>query len=418
MGIFGKIGGYLGRGAAAVATGGGSEAYRAATGKVDPYTAYQQRLGQAVGGKVDTATGQGADMPPNPYDSETPEEKRKRMTQEADLNRARAYRDQLARQSADPRAAPQVGAPTALRPAVIGGVAPINAPMPVVAGQVASTFDPTQQAQSRELQQGYLDRVAAAESGAVPSAAEMQMRAGGARAVSQAYALAGGHKGYGGADLRNAQRVGASLQQQNNMATGQLRAGEMATARQEYGQAVQGMRGQDIGVATTGADLALRAAQGNQQTGLQAGIANQGAVIDVAKANQTAALSKNIAQAGFDQQAMMHMSDQELQSKLANAGFHLSQEQIDDLRAHNLQQTQLEANGQVLQGGNAEAQRQAQIKQLRAQYAMAVQQNNQKQQDATLGMLAQLGAAYATGGASAAAPAASPGGDLSQWSTL
>lgn len=411
---FSKLGKYVGRGAAALATGGGSEVYRAATGKADPYTAYQERLGQAAGNKVASATGQGADMPPNPYASETPEERQARAYRETDMAKARYYRDNLLGQTAAVTAAPQVGAPKPIQSARVGNAPTIAAPQQVYAERVNSTFDPSGQAQAQQLQQAYLERVGAAERGEGPSAGEIALRRGGAQSVAGAYALAGGHKGYGGAALRAAQRQEGATMQQTNAQAAEMRANEIARARAEYGQAVTNIRGQDIGLAQTAADLSLRAGMANQQTGLQGQIANQGAGIDVAKANQAAALQTQLTQAGFDQQTIMHMSDQELQTKLANAGMQLTQQQINDLRANNLRQAQLAANGQVIGASQNEAERQDRLKQLRAQYAMAVQANDQKQQEAILGTMAQLGMGYATGGASMAAP----GGGLTSQGTI
>lgn len=405
MGFWSKAGKYLGRGAAAVATGGGSEIYRAATGKTDPYTAYQQRAAQSLGRKLDDATGSG-DSTPNPLDGpETPEERRSRALREADAQAARNYRDRLLNEpDAAPRAAPTVAAPRPVTAARVGAVAPIAAPRPIATERVASTFDPSGQAETQGLQRGFLDTMGNVVAGTGgPSAAELQMRQGGASAIRQAYAMAGGNKGYSGAALRNAQRVGASLAQQNVAQTGILRAQETAQARELYGNAIAQARGQDIGLATTGADLALRAAESNQRTGLTAGVEGARNEVEIARANQAAELQRTLAQAGFDQDSIMHTSDQELQTRLANAGFQLTQQQIDDLRAHNQTQARLAATGQTLSAGESAANREAQIKQARAQLALAIQQNDQRKQDAALAMLAELGAAYATGGGSAAA---------------
>lgn len=405
MGFWSKAGKYLGRGAAAVATGGGSEVYRAATGKADPYTAYQERLGQAAGRKVADATGTGGDGPPDLGLDETPEERRRRALREADAQQARNYRDRLLNEpTVGPRAAPTVSAPRPVTAARVGAVAPIAAPRPIVTERVASTFDASGQAESQGLQRGFLDTMGNVVAGTGgPSAAELQMRQGGASAVRQAYAMAGGNKGYSGAAMRNAQRVGASLAQQNVAQTGVLRAQEIANARELYGNAIAQARGQDINLATTDADLALRAAEANQRTGLTAGVEGARNEIEVARANQAAELQRTLTQAGFDQDSIMHTSDQELQVRLANAGFKLSQEQIDDLRAHNQTQARLAATGQMLSASESAANREAQIKQARAQLALAIQQNDQRKQDAALAMLAELGAAYATGGGSAVA---------------
>ncbi len=314
------------------------------------------------------------DKQANPYDApETAEQKAKRMAAEGDVNVMRGYRDRLGGLDTGSRDATQVSAPGQVGSANVARVGGIGAGPQVQAGNVQSTYSTQGQAGDQALQQGYMQRLQAVENGtAGPSAAELQSRAGGAAAVSQAYAMAGGNKGYSGAALRNAQRVGAGLQQQNVMQTGILRANEVANARQQYGQAVDAARSQDISMAGTGAQLALQAAQGNQQTGLSAQVANQNAQLEAAKANQAAALQENLTKAGFDQASIMKMSDQELATKLANAGFKVSQEQIDDLRAHNVRQQQMDANAAVLGGDQAADARAQHLKELQAQYAAAI----------------------------------------------
>lgn len=400
----------LGRGAAAYATGGASEAYRAKTGKADPYTKYQENLAGGLANKVNAAIGESTSGP-NPYGNgaETLDERKQRALSEGDEAVARSYRDRLAGMDTGPRVAPQVGAPAPVTAAHVGSVAPISAGAPIVAQRVGSTFDRGIQDESQGLQRAYLDRAQSAMDGNVPSAGEIALRRGGAAAASLASSLASGHKGYGGAGLRNAQRVGAATMQQSTAAAAQMKADEMARARTEYGNAVTAVRGQDLGLAQTAADFDLRAAQGNQQTGLQADIASRGLQMDAARANQAADLQKNLTQAGLDQSAILHMSDQQLQVALSNAGYKLSQQQIDDLRAHNQHMATLEANGQVLGADAGQAQRQQQLKQLRAQYALAVQQNDQKGQDAALAAMADFGAAYASGGTSLAGAGAGGG---------
>jgi hypothetical protein len=221
--------------------------------------------------------------------------------------------------------------------------------------------------------------------------------------VASQYALAtSGSKGYSGAALRAAGRNAASLQQQNNAQTGVLRAQEEAATRTELGNALTSTRGADLAAATNEADLGLRAGIANQGAGLEAGKANQTAYIDVQKANQGAALQKSLADAGFSQQAMLHMSDQELQTRLANAGFLVDQERIDDLRAYQHQQTLLQAQGQVLSASGAAAgsaqERMLQLQQLQQQYEAARQRGDQ----ATMQMLA-TGIGYYLGGPAGAA---------------
>jgi hypothetical protein len=321
MSIFGKVVKYGVRAGTALASGGASEAYRAATGKADPVTAYGERYVD----KADRATGGGADAPAGP--TETPEEREARLAREAahdaDMEKARQYRDKvLGEPTPLPRNAPEVGAPAPITAAQAGGP-----------NTVGSTYNPTDSDQDRgQLQQhaDYLRSVMAGTAG--PSVAELAMRRGNAEAIAQQSALAGTSHGYSGAALRAAGRNAAALSQENVAQTGELRAKEIADARDQYAGLVLGTRAQDISVAGT------RSAQD----------------LDAAKANQSAKLQTDLTNAGFSQQAILQMSDQDLKAKLANAGFTLTQEQLDDLRSNAQRDAQLKAQGQVLDAGGAQ----------------------------------------------------------------
>jgi hypothetical protein len=128
----------------------------------------------------------------------------------------------------------------------------------------------------RDLQRGSLGELQQAANGTGgPSAAEQQMQRGLARNIASQYALARTAHGAGrvgaleqsqqGAEQANADVVGR---------TAELRANEQAQARNQYAQALQGVRGQDLGAQTT-----------NAQLGTDVSKFNVGTQADVSKAN-------------------------------------------------------------------------------------------------------------------------------------
>lgn len=263
---------------------------------------------------------------------------------DADIEAARRQRDKLLGEGdAQPREAPQVGAP-----------APITAAHAAGPGEVRSSYDSTAADEARAKLQAYQDRLALiAEGKAGASAAELAGRRLNAQAIAQQYSLAARYHGYSGAGLRAAQRNAAGMAQTNIAQTAELRAKEQADARAELGRSISEGRGQDI----------TQAGQRGQQD------------LDAARANQTAKLQTDLTNAGFDQRTIEHMSDQELQVKLANAGFRLTQQQIDDLRWKNQRDQQLTATGQVMAGSSAaaagERERELKLLEIRQRYEEA-----------------------------------------------
>jgi hypothetical protein len=308
------------------ASGGASEAYRARMHKADPVTAYGEGYATKAGNAIDHAVTK-SDSTSSAPSGETPEEKEARLRREAaadkDVEAARAYRDRITGEPTPlPREAPEVGAPP-----------PITAARAGAPTMVTSTFDSTNSDQGRAdavAQEAYLRSVMEGKAG--PSAAQLAMRRGNAEAIAAQSSLAAGDRGYGSASRRLALRNVGALQQQNVAQTGELAAQEQAQARQEYANLVLGTRGQDITVEST------KSAQS----------------LDAARANQAALLQTDLANAGFDQAAILKMSDQQLAAAVANAGFKLTQQQIDDLRAYQQRQQQLLAQGQVLDASGAQ----------------------------------------------------------------
>lgn len=328
-------------------SGGGSELYRNRAKKADPVTAKGEQVVDYAGNKV--AEVGGADgSTNNASTAETLDEKNRRQALEAnadaDLESARKYRDKLAGEpGALPREAPQVTAP--------GAITPAQAAAP---GQISSSLDTTNSDKARQAYQDYIDRQRLiAEGKGGPSAAELAMRRGNAAAIRSQYALASGARGYSQQALRTAQDNVAGLQQQNVADTGVLRAQEIAGAQDRLGTAIATGRGQDISIET------VKGAQG----------------LDAARANQAANLQTALANAGWSNEAILKMSDQEMQARLANAGFTLTQEQMDDVRARAHVDQVLQANRDTLAGSQAAAgsaeERRARLAQLQQMQADA-----------------------------------------------
>lgn len=353
--------------AAAIGSGGATEVYRGVTGKADPVTAKNEELAGKVAGYLDGGSGGGGGAPAG----ETEEERRRREEREAavdkDMDVARKYRDKaLGEPTPLAREAPQVSAPGAITPVQAAAPTPIKA-----------SFDSRDIDEGRRAYQSYLDDQRAIAAGKTPSAAEIAMRRGIASATAQQFALAGGRGGYSTAGLRAAGRNAAAITQEGISRTGEVRAQEMAAANERLGQAIATGRGQDITVATTKGQLEM----------------------DAARANQAAQLQTTLANAGWSNEAILKMSDQELATRLANAGYKLTQEQIDDLRLKAQRDWQLQAQGQVLSSGQAAAgassDREARLQQLRQ-----MQEEAKRRGDAaTEQMIATLIATYITSGA-------------------
>ncbi len=104
---------------------------------------------------------------------------------------------------------------------------------------------------SRDQQMNALHMQQLAAEGNMPSVAAQQMSQGNAQAMRNQLAMASGARGagaMGAAQFQAAQGLG-NLQAQNIANTGQLRAQEMAQARDAYMGGASGMRGMDIGQA-------------------------------------------------------------------------------------------------------------------------------------------------------------------------
>jgi hypothetical protein len=263
--------------------------------------------------------------------------------------------------------APRLGAADVIRSQTLGPAAQIQGSQvgPThLAGQVGMNLG--EQAQMRTGQQSLIQALQQRATGAAPSLAELQMKRATDRGLAQQVALAASARGGNLAQTqRNLMQNQAQMNQQAAAESAALRMQEQQSAEQALGNALQGARQQDIGLAATQAELAQQttlANQGalNQNAQMQAQLSQQAQM-----ANQSATNQYGLAQAELAQQAA-------LANQGANNQFALTQGQMDLSAAQGNQGvtvTQAQMNQQVsLANAAAQQQRQAQVDQLTAQY--------------------------------------------------
>lgn len=141
-------------------------------------------------------------------------------------------------------------------------------------------------AQNASLQNNALSLSQAAAQGNAPSVAQIQQQRAFQDAAKQQLAMAAAARG-GGANLaaaqRNAALQGSELMGQSAQANAMLRAQEMATARDQFGQLAGAARGQDLSQAGQMSDAAARAGQLGATTALQGAATNlQGGQLNLA----------------------------------------------------------------------------------------------------------------------------------------
>ncbi len=110
-----------------------------------------------------------------------------------------------------------------------------------------ATGDVAREYASRGIQSNALGLAGQAAQGNAPSAAQYMMNSGMNTAMANQQAIAGGARGSGALALAGGNMAGnqAAMQSQAYNQGGQLRAQEMATARDQYGQLAGAQRGQD-----------------------------------------------------------------------------------------------------------------------------------------------------------------------------
>ena len=127
-------------------------------------------------------------------------------------------------------------------------------------------------------QNGAIQLSREAAMGQAPSEAAYMMQQGLDRGLANQQALAGGARGMAGLAMAgsNAAANSGALQNQAFTAAGQMRAGEMAQARGQYGQLAQGQREQDLGRLNMGNQMGQFNATNNNQYQLgMGGLSNQ-----------------------------------------------------------------------------------------------------------------------------------------------
>jgi len=133
-----------------------------------------------------------------------------------------------------------------------------------------ATIDQGASNQTRAQQETSLAGLRAAATGAVPSAAELQLRQSTDRNIKNQYALAAALQGRSaGGALKQASDAAGELDAQSAADAAVLRAKEQSDARNAESAALSGVRGQDIGVATSQAGLTQGAQVQNQNVGVQ-----------------------------------------------------------------------------------------------------------------------------------------------------
>lgn len=256
MGVWGDIAKGVGRGALAVGTGGISEAVGLAAGEnpIDMIGSAAEGIGDAASGYTDLGRNN-AQIQDFQYQDPTWGGQPGRADEFA--GRGLNISDRLSGQAGEAN----YGA-NAAQNEMIGGY---GRSMPTSlagedSGQVANEYA------SRGIQSNALGLAQQAAQGNAPSAAQYMMNSGLNTAMANQQAIAGGARGAAGLALAGGNMAGnnAAMQSQAFNQGGQLRAQEMATARDQYGNLATGQRGQDQS----------RIGQGNQMSQFNAGASN------------------------------------------------------------------------------------------------------------------------------------------------
>lgn len=193
---------------------------------------------------------------------------------------------------------------------------------------MAKTEIAQRQAQGvRRQQQEAVDMTRQAAMGEVPSVAEMQQRQGIQQALAGQLALANSAQGGAGASLmalRGAQANQAQLGAQGAQQGAMLRAQEMAAARGQLGQQLQGFRGQDQALAQQQQQAALAGQQAALQgRGMDDALTLGFGGLSQGFAGQADAQAR--AQASLEQQRGLGIAGLEFQREQQNAAAEQAQ---------------------------------------------------------------------------------------------
>jgi hypothetical protein len=156
----------------------------------------------------------------------------------------------------------------------------------------------SQQAQSREQQQGFINQLKEQSAGSNNTAAQLTLQKGADRAEAQRRAIAASQANGTAAGIRAQQRAGASAQAQQNQNSQTLRVQEQLAARQQLVPALQAQGQADIGqqqfAASQGTNLLGQQLTLGQQE-QQAAAAGQTLKVEQDLSKQGARLTKDIA---------------------------------------------------------------------------------------------------------------------------
>lgn len=208
--------------------------------------------------------------------------------------------------------------------------------------------------QDRASQENLAAMLQAQAAGTAPSAAQQQLMMGGEQALRQAMSLAAGQRGMGGAAaLRGAQQAGQTSMLQASQQAAQMRAAEQAAGQQALSQHLAGMRGQEIGLATTQAQLGQQ--QTAQNDAMVLGLMRQGLSEDQARAQVEQATQQMNLGAQLQSQQQKDAMTQFLMSQ--GLSRDLAEQQAEaELERMRLSQAQAVMNAQAgMQAGNIQA---------------------------------------------------------------
>jgi hypothetical protein len=186
--------------------------------------------------------------------------------------------------------------------------------------------------QTRNDQVSQTQRLTSAADGAAPSVAEHQLRSGLAQGMQNNLAMAASARGSGsGAVLaqRQAANNNAALGARTNAQAAQLRAGEMAQARQDLTGHLGTVRQGDVQTGALGTQMAGIGAQ-MQGIGAQLGTAQAGLNQQANLANQSTQLATGQANLGAAQQTGLANLNAQQQTSLANLNAQMTQQGMDD----------------------------------------------------------------------------------------
>lgn len=187
-----------------------------------------------------------------------------------------------------------------------------------------------QDQESRGQQTNATDLARQAAEGKAPSAAQYMMQQGMDQATAQQNGQAAGARGAASIALAqgNANANIANMQQQNSVAAGRMRADEMATARNQYGQMAAQQRGQD--------QSRLGQSNQNNQFNRQANDAYQLGMGNLAQGRSQSAqgyyntgVGVQNSQSGAQQQQQGLLAGSDSNTQNANAGVNMANTQAN-----------------------------------------------------------------------------------------